>query len=882
MTFVRQLWLRLQTLFRRRRGAQRLDAELQFHLDQQISENVAAGMSPADARRAARLTFGNPAALRETTRDTWGWVWLETLLQDLRYALRTLRKSPGFAAIAVLTLTLGIGANTAMFSVVNTSLLRPLPFPHSSQLVDVWGHSSIFDFPNLGLSLPDIDDIRAQNTAFSSIAPYHFCGMTLTGRGAPRQLRCGQVSSEFFPLLGITPLYGRVFTRAETRPGQDREAILSFPLWKSDFGADPRAVGQTLTLDGEPYTIVGVMPPQQHLDFATDDQFWTPFAPDDKERAARADHGTWAIARLKPGSTIPQAQAELDAIAARLARTYPDADKNWSFHVVSLESDVVGDSRAPLLILLGAVGFVLLIACANVGNLFLSRGWTRRRELAVRAALGATRGRIVRQLLVEGMIVAVIGGVCGLLVAAWGVHGLRTLLPPDTPRIKDLSIDQTVLWFTLGASILAGVLFALAPAALLSRQDLNAVVKEGGAQSGAGSQHKFLRHSLVVAEVALALLLVIGATLALRSFANLLAVNMGFRSDHLLTMTLDFPAGKFAKPDQSVPYVRQILALVRGVPGVQSASASLYAPLSGVKGETTVHTDAMLPGAPAAMSQGNQATPGYFQTLGIPLVVGRDFTGRDTAESANVYIVNQAFAGKFFAGANPVGRRIWTNVDAKHNPKWGRIIGEIANTRDEGANQVPGPELFAPYDQIGSSGGIALVVHTQADPLATLSGVEERIWSIDQAQPVQDPATMDQLLVQSNAAPRFQTFLLSVFGGLGLLLAVVGIYGVISYSVAQRTHEIGIRMALGADAGRVMRLVLRQALNLSLLGVAIGIVASFALTRLMSSLLFGVTPTDPLTFASVTIVLVAVALAACYIPARRAMRVDPMVALRHE
>jgi len=882
MTFVRQLWLRLQTLFRRRRGAQRLDAELQFHLDQQIAENIAAGMSPDEARRAARLTFGNPAALRETTRETWGWVWLETLCQDVRYALRTLRKSPGFTAVAVLTLTMGIGANTAMFSVVNTSLLRPMPFPHSSQLVDLWGHSSVFDFPDLGMSLPDLDDIRAQKTAFSSIAPYHFCGMTLTGRGAPQRPDCAQVSAEFFPLLGIRPLYGRVFTRAEMQPGQDRKVILSFPLWKNDFGADPRAVGQTVTLDGKPYTIVGILPPQQHLDFATDDQFWTPFAPDDKERAARANHGAWAIARLKPGSTIAQAQAELDAMAARLAKAYPDADKNWSFHVVSLESDVVGDSRAPLLILLGAVGFVLLIACANVGNLFLSRGWTRRRELAIRSALGATRGRIVRQLLVEGLIVALIGGICGLLVAAWSVHAFRTLLPPDTPRIKDLSIDQAVLWFTLGVSILAGLLFALAPATLVSRQDLHAVVKEGGAQTGAGSQHTVLRQSLVVAEVALALLLVIGATLALRSFAKLLATNLGFRSDHLLTMTLNFPSGRFTKPAQSIPYVRQILAAVRAVPGVQSASASLYAPLSGMKGETTVHTDAMPQGAPAAMSQGNQAAPGYFQTLRVPLVTGRDFSGGDTAESANVYIVNRAFAEKFFAGANPVGRRIWTNVDDKHNLKWGHIIGEIADTRDEGAKEVPDPELFAPYYQIGSSGGVSLVVHTELDPLSAVSAIQERIWSIDKAQPVEDVATMDQLLAKSNAAPRFQTILLGIFGGLGLLLAVVGIYGVISYSVAQRTHEIGMRMALGADARRVMRLVLRQALNLALLGVAIGIVASFALTRLMSSLLFGVSATDPLTFVSVTILLIAVALAACCIPARRAMRVDPMVALRHE
>jgi putative ABC transport system permease protein len=809
---------------------------------------------------------------------------MQTLWQDLRYGLRMLAKSPGFTAVALLTLALGIGANTAIFSVVNTSLLRPLPFPNSSQLVDLWGHSSLFDFPDLGLSLPDLADIRAQNTVFSAIATYHFCGMTLTGRGAPQRLDCGEVSAGLFPLLGITPLYGRMFTPAEMQPGQDREIILSYSLWRKELGGDPHAIGTSITLDGKPYTVLGIMPPQQHLDYVTDDQFWIPFAPSDKELAARPDHGTSAIARLKPGCTVQQAQAQLDAIAARLAKAYPDADKTWSFRVVPLETDIVGDSRAPLLVLFGAVGFVLLIACANVGNLFLSRGWSRRREIAIRSTLGATRGRIVRQLLVEGLIVALVGGFCALLVAIWGVRGLRNLLPPETPRVQDLSIDPTVLWFTLGISILSGVLFALAPAALASGHELNVAIKEGGAAppAVAGLQRKLLRHSLVVGEIALALLLVIGATLALRSFANLLAVNLGFRSDHLLAVTLNFPSGKFTKPGQSTPYVSQILTLARGIPGVQSASASLYAPLSGSKGESTVHTDAMAPGAPPAMTQANRAAPGYFQTLGIPLLSGRDFTDADTSGAPDVYVVNRAFAQKFFAGANPVGRRIWTNVDSKRNAKWGQIVGEIANTRDEGAHEAPDPELFAAYYQVEQSGGISLVVHTKADPLATVSAVEGRIWSVDNAQPVEDIATMDQLLAKSNAAPRFQTFLLGVFGGLGLLLAIVGIYGVISYSVAQRTHEIGIRVALGAKPNQVMRLILGQGLNLTLIGVAIGIAASFVLTRLMASLLFGVSATDPLTFVSVTIVLIAVALAACYIPARRAMRVDPMVALRYE
>ncbi|HEV2206282.1 MAG TPA: ABC transporter permease [Candidatus Acidoferrales bacterium] len=873
-------------LFHRSRFEHDMDDELRAHIRDRASDLERSGIPRAEAERRARLDFGGYQKFKEEVRESAGTHFVDSLAQDVRFALRMLRKSPGFAAIAVLTLALGIGANTAMFSVVNTSLLRPLPFSNPAQLVDIWARSSVFDFPNLGLSLADIADLRSQSTAFSAIAPYNYSGMTLTGRGAPRHLDGTQISAELFPLLGIRPLYGRSFTNAEMQPGQDREIILSFPLWKEQFGGDPRAVGTTITLDNKSYTIVGVMPPQQHLNSVADVQFWVPFAPAKAELANRPFHGTPVIARLKPGRTIQQAQAELDAIGARLAKTYPDADKNWSFRLASLESDVVGNSRAPLLILLAAVGFVLLIACANIGNLFLSRGWTRRRELAIRSALGATRSRIVRQLLVEGLLVALIGGLCGLLIAVWGVEGLRTLLPANTPRIQDLSIDPAVLWFTFAASILAGLLFSLAPAALVSKQDTSASVKEGSAQAGSGTQHKFLRQSLVAGEIALALLLVIGATLALRSFARLLAVNMGFRSDHLLTMYLDFPSGKFTKPDQALSYIHEILAAVRSAPGVQDASASGYSPLSGTKGETTIHTDAMAPGAPAAMTQGNRATPRYFQTLGIPLLAGRDFAETDNTHSPDVYIVNQAFAKTFFAGVNPVGRRIG-NFDANHKLKWGQIVGEIADTRDQRAKEAPAPELFAPLDQTKDptgpgTTGVALVVRTKSDPLATLSAVENRIWSIDKAQPVENVATMDQLLSESHAAPRFQTFLLGVFGGLGLLLAVVGIYGVISYSVAQRTHEIGIRMALGANPLQVMRLVLSQGLNLALIGAAIGIVASFALTRLMAGLLFGISATDPLTFISVTAILVAVAVAACYIPARRAMRVDPVRSLRCE
>jgi putative ABC transport system permease protein len=796
-----------------------------------------------------------------------------------------LAKSPGFTAIVALTLALGIGANTAIFSVVNTSLLRPLPFHDSGQLVDLWGRSSLFDFPDLGMSLPDIEDIRTQDTVFSAIAPYKYADMTETGRGAPQRLDGARVSADFFPLLGMKPLFGRIFMAAEMQPGQDREVVLNFSLWRKQFGSDPQAIGKGITLDGKEYTVIGVMPPQQHLDFVTGGDFWVPFANSKEELADRGSKGTIALGRLRPGRTVKEAQAELDAIAARLVKTYPDTNKSWSFHAVSLESDLLGDARAPLLILLVAVGFVLLIACANVGNLFLSRGWARRRELAIRSTLGATRGRVVRQLLVESLLMALIGGACGLVLAIWGVDALHTLLPTDTPRVKDLSIDQAVLWFTLGASILAGILFGLAPAVLASRLDLNAAMKEGGAgaqMGGASTRHNLLRRLLVVGEVALALILMIGATLALRSFARLRSVNLGFRRERVLTMTINFPAGKFATAAPAIAYVGQILSLTRGISGVEAAAASLYAPLSQMKGESTVHTDSTPSNGPSPTAEANRATPEYFRTLGIPLIAGRDFTEADASGAPDVYIVNQAFAEKFFGRSSPIGKRIWTNVDKNKKPKWGQIIGEIGNTRDLTTKEAPEPEFFAAFNQTDRAAAISLVVRTKAEPLAAVSAIQDRIWSLDKAQPVEDIKSMDQMVARANAAPRFQTFLLGIFGALGLLLAVVGIYGVISYSVSQRTHEIGIRMALGAEPGQVLRLVLMQGLKLAAAGVVIGVVASLALTRLMASLLFGVSATDPITFAGVAIVLTIAALAACYVPARRAMGVDPMVALRHE
>ncbi len=817
---------------------------------------------------------------------------MRTVWQDLRYAMRTFAKVPGFTAIVVLTLALGIGANTAIFSVVNTTLLAPLPFKDSAQLVNLHAHSTFFDFWNLGLSLPDINDIRAQSKSFSAVVPFQYATVDLIGRNTPRELNAAKVPADFFSVLGLKPLYGRAFLPSEMELGAGREAILSGALWRTQFGSDPHVVGTSITLDGKPYTVVGVMPEMPKMFSPAGMEIWTPFVSSQTEFKERGNHGIPTLARLKPGVRLQQAQAELDGIAARLAKAYPKDDENWSFRADFLRADMNRDTRTPLLVLLGAVGFVLLIACANVGNLFLSRGWARRRELAIRATLGATRGRLIRQLLVESMLLALAGGACGLLLAWWGVAALKVEALAGTVSVIDkVAIDPRVLLFTLSISILAGLLFGLAPAFLSSRHDLSGAMKESGAgsQTGAsGSRHNPLRQILVVTEIALALVLVIGATLALRSLSRLLRVNFGFDTERVLAMRLDFPATKFKTSEEMFAYVRDLTSRLRAAPGVESVSAAGNGPLSGSRGEGEFTVEGVPENPQAKLTaEWSGGGPDYFETLGIPLLRGREFTDADGGKNARVMVVNEAFAKKFLAGESAVGKRIWMgDEDAQKHRIWNQIVGEVGNVRDVNARSAPMAHMYAPFYQGGlTSGlntGVEFLLRTRANPAALISAAQAQVWALDKNQPISKVQTMEQRVANSVAAPRFQTFLLGIFGALGLLLAVVGIYGVISYSVSQRTHEMGIRMALGAEPRQVLRLVLMQGLKLALIGVAIGVAASLVLTRLMASLLFGVSATDPVTFAGVAIVLTIVALAACYVPARRAMKVDPMEALRYE
>ena len=875
----------LKQWFSRRRLYRDLSEEIQEHLEERIADLVAGGMSRRDAAAAARREFGNVALIQQDSRTVWRWPSIENLILDVRYGLRSLRKSPGFTVVVVLTLALGIGANTAIFSVVNAVLLRPLPFPDASRLLDISTRSTLFDFEYLNVSLPDIAEIRATASALAAISPYQYASKELAGEGKPEHIEGADVSEDFFALLGIRPLYGRTFLSSDMQPGSPA-VILGHSLWRERFGGDPAAVGKTILLDGQPRTVIGVMPDQPKLGFATDFQVWTPFIPTQEQLTSRQD-GFSVLALLKPHASVAQAQKELDTIAARLATAYSDTNKGLTFHATSLKPFLLGDARTPLLVLFGAVGFVLMIACANVSNLFLSRGWARRREFAIRAAIGATRGALLRQLAVESVLVALIGGACAFLIAMWTMRGLRAILPPEIPRIQDIRIESEVGWFTLGASLLAALLSGLAPALLSLRQDVGVAIKESGSGGGgnaSGAGHNFLRQLLVVGEVALAVTLLIGATLAVQSFARLLRTDPGFRPDHLVTMRIEFPKFRFAKVEQALDFVQQILDSSRAIPGVTAASAGLVFPLGDYVAESTFATEqsAKDPKSSQQMVRMNRVAPDFFRVLGLPLLAGRDFASSDARGQPPVFIVNEAFARKVFGSLDVIGKRLSTDKQSDHFV-WGEIIGVAGNVREARPGDDPvKPEVYSPFSQTRLAQGVFLVVRTKPDPMVIVAAIQDRIWTLDKDRPVTSIKTIDKQIAENNAAPRSQSLLLGIFGGLGFVLALVGVYGVMSYLVSQQTREIGIRMALGADPGQILRLVIAHGLKLTLVGVSIGVGSSLALTRFLRSLLFGISATDPLTFAGVAVLLTLVALAACFIPARRAMRVDPLVALRYE
>jgi putative ABC transport system permease protein len=860
--------------------------EIAAHIEERTEELIAEqGLSRAAAAAQAKREFGNVALVEEDSRGTWRREWLETLQADVRYAVRTLKQSPGFTAIVILTLALGIGATTAIFSVVNTVLIRSLPFPHAGELVEIHSKSTMFDFSSLGSALPDLNDARANVTSFANLAPYKYTTMEMGGDGKPQRVSGLTVSADFFATLDVAPVTGRFFTPEEVS-GKAHVVVVAKKLWAERFGSDPGAMGKALALDGEAYTIIGVAPDSLGSVYE-DTKFFTPLDASPEEAAERSRHNFQAIARLKPGAKMQQADAQLATLSSRLSSSFPDADKGWSLVGKSMKEQVVGDSRTPLLILLAATGLVMLIACADVSNLFLSRGWSRRREFAIRSALGASRGAIVRQLFVENVIVALAGGTLAFFVALWSVEGLKRALPPDIPRLGEIRIDATVALFTLGAALAAALLSGIAPALLGSRGDITATIKEsgtGGQSGSSGARHNVVRRLLVIGEVALAVTLLVSATLAIRSFLHLMRVNLGFQPESIVTMRLDFPKYRFAKDGEREAFARRVVEDVRGIDGVESASAGMAYPLGDFVAEGGYTTEQTLdaPRDQIPTARFNNVSTDFFRTFGIPILKGRDFNATDTKDTRS-YIVNEALARKAFGTTDAVGKR-FTMGGRKEDKSidWGTIVGVVGNEGDARPDSDPLPFMYEAMTSDGGFDGMVLAVRTKRNALALVPAIENRIWAINASQTIEDINTEQQRLEALNATPRAQSVLLGLFGALGFVLALVGVYGVMSYLVTQQSREIAIRIALGAESGAIFRLVVGDGLKLALAGVVAGICAALVVTRFMRTLIFGVSTTDPLTFALVAITLTAVAIAACIIPARRAMQVDPNSALRAE
>ncbi|MGE0128236.1 MAG: ABC transporter permease [Blastocatellales bacterium] len=804
---------------------------------------------------------------------------MHSFWQDLRYGARMLLKNPGFTLVAVITLALGIGANTAIFSVVNGVLLSALPYPQSDQLTMVWLDNRRQGIRDDITSYPNFQDWRNQNKTFQGMAGVRSLNVNLTGAGEPEELRAATVSSNFFQLMGVGPAQGRGFTAEEEQPGKDKVVILSHGLWQRRFGGDPGILNKTISLNGESHTVVGIMPPG--FQFPTKAEIWAPLAPNERLRAARGAFWLPVVGRLKSGVTRAQAQADMDVVARQLEQQYPNL-AGYGVNVVPLHEQTVGNVRRALLVLLGAVGFVLLIACANVANLLLARAATRQREVAVRAALGASRWRLVRQLLTESVLLSVAGGALGVLLALWGLELLLDLSPANIPRLDNIRLDGRVLGFTVGLSLLTGLIFGLAPALQTSHLELGETLKEGGRTGAGGSRAQRIRSAFIVAEVALTLALLISAGLLIRSFWRLQQVAPGFKTERVLTMKLALPRSKYAEGAKATAFFQQLQERLSTLPGVEAASAvsTILLPKLANSSNFTIENRPPDPREQSLELPFDAVQPNYFQTMSIQLLSGRTFSEQDASDKPRVAIVNETFVKRYFPNEDAVGKR-FTFGDGNNNPQWITIVGVVRDTKRQGLDQPIRIESWFPHAQAPSR-SMQVVLRTTGDPLALAGAVRDAVWSLDRDLPIPKMETMEQILSESVAQRRLNMLLLAIFAAVALILAAVGIYGVMSYAVTQRTNEIGIRMALGAQMGDVLKLILAQGMKLALIGVGIGLIATIALTRLMSSLLFGVSATDPLTFAAIALLLTVVALLACYLPARRATKVDPMIALRYE
>jgi putative ABC transport system permease protein len=886
MEWFNILMARLRALFQRESVLRDIEEELRIHVEMETEENIRRAMAPDEARARALKTFGDLVRNTERGYDIRGGGWLETLWHDLRYGLRIMLKNPGFTLIAALTLALGIGANTAIFSLIDAALLRGLPYREPERVAVLWNSNPpMAEFPP---SNADVAAWREGTQSFAHVAGFTWQNADLAEYGDPERVGGAAVTPEFFQVIGVNPFLGRVFTLEEIGPGAANVGLISHSLWQRRFGSDPGILGGEIMMNGEKLTVVGVLPPgfdfprgselPAIFPFASRTDIWTPVKWDTARLRSRANYAFVVLGRLKPGVSLGQAQAEMGAYAARQAKEFPDALGDGTIRVVSLPEQVAGKSRTALLALFAAVGLLLLIACVNVANLLLARGAARRRELAIRAALGAEPGRVIRQLLTESILLSALGGGLGLLFARWCIGLVLSLRPANLPRLENVSLNITVLMFTAFLSMLTGVVFALIPAFQMTRDNLRDSLSEGGRGSESGAGHA-LRNWLIAGEVALAIVLLVGAGLLMRSLRNIQAIDPGFKAASALVFDVSLPASRYPDDARQVDFYRRLLTRLEALPTVRAAGAASFLPLGG--GENfawfSIEDAPVTPGQEPT-AQRRVVTPGYFAALGIAVQSGRTFTARDDSSQPPVVVINETMARQFFGAATPVGRRLRLGRAGGNDP-WRTVVGVVRDVKSQALEAAVLPQLYLPLEQWSRS-EMSFALKVDGDPLALVPAIRAETKALDPYLPLAKIRTMPQVVAAATSPRRFNALLMGLFAGTALLLTLVGLYGVISYLVGLRIREIGVRMALGAERSDILRLILAQAMKPVGVGTATGLLAAFALTRLMKTMLFGVSATDPLTFIAIALSLAGAALLAALAPALQATKVDPLTALR--
>jgi len=885
-----EIWRRIANLFRREKFDRELDEEMRLHRElrereMRESANADDVVGANDAPFAAWQRFGNELKLREESRDMWGWNWVPDFFQDVRYGLRIAEKNPGFSAIVVLTLGLGFGATTAVFGVADAVLLRPLPYRQEGRIVMVWESQASRAQNHNVVSPANFLYWEDHNTVFDQMAAFYDSSTSIMGDGDPEQIPMQVVSEKMFPLLGVSPVLGRNFSAEEDVDGHDQVAILSYGLWQQRFGGDPQIVGKSIQLGLGKFEIVGVMPPSAKLFVAKGSltgeppQLWIPVGWGASQRIPRGRY-MMAVARMKAGVTLAEADGELNSLAHTYAKQYPDFETGWGVHLVPIHDEMSGGIRQSLLVLLGAVAFVLLIACANVANLVLSQSAARDREIAVRVALGAARWRIIRQTLTESLLLAVAGGGLGFLAALWGSDALLSLAPKNLLGAQEIHMDYRVLLFTLAISVLTGIVLGVVPAYDAGRVSLTEPLREGG-RNLAGLRGRRLRNSFAVAEIALSLVLLAGAGLLIRSFSRLMTVDPGFNSSNLLMMRISLRSAKYAQGNQTIQFFQQLLERVRAIPGVRGATIDNSFPLTGM----TPGTDFTIVGRPAPPAETENLTEvqmvdaDYFRVMEIPLLRGRTFNKQEETKDSHVVIISEALARQYFPNEYPIGKKIVIYMKEKNEPS--EIIGVVGDVKRAGLDTTAVAMSYWPHVELPIS-SMMLGIRTESSPMALVGLVRGIVHQMDADLPVYQVETLEQWMGDSVARRRFSATLLGLFAGIAFLLAIIGIYGVVAYTVSQRTREFGVRMALGAESSDVAWLVLGQGLKIAGLGIVLGIAGALGASQFLRQLLFHVNPYDPTTFACVAIAMAGVTLLACWLPARRATKVDPMIALRYE